>query len=25
MIHEKLYQSTDLKKIDFGEYIHSLA
>ncbi len=25
LIHEKLYQSTDLKKIDFGEYIHSLA
>jgi two-component sensor histidine kinase len=25
LIHEKLYQSTNLKKIDFGEYIHSLA
>jgi PAS domain S-box-containing protein len=24
MIHEKLYQSTDLEKIDFEEYIHSL-
>ncbi len=25
LIHEKLYQSTDLKRINFGEYIHSLA
>ena len=25
LIHERLYQSTDLKKIDFGEYITSLA
>ncbi len=25
LIHEKLYQSTDLKRIDFGEYINSLA
>jgi PAS domain S-box-containing protein len=25
MIHERLYQSTDLKRIDFGEYISSLA
>jgi Signal transduction histidine kinase len=24
MIHERLYQSTDLKNIDFGEYIRSL-
>jgi PAS domain S-box-containing protein len=24
LIHEKLYQSTDLKRIDFGEYIRSL-
>ncbi|MCC7551694.1 MAG: sensor histidine kinase, partial [Methanobacterium sp.] len=23
--HERLYRSTDLKKIDFGEYIHTLA
>ena len=25
LIHERLYQSTDLKRIDFGEYITSLA
>jgi PAS domain S-box-containing protein len=25
LIHERLYQSTDLKRIDFGEYISSLA
>ena len=25
LIHEKLYQSTDLKRIDFGEYIRTLA
>jgi two-component sensor histidine kinase len=25
LIHEKLYQSTDLKRINFREYIHSLA
>jgi len=25
LIHEKLYQSTDLKSIDFGEYISTLA
>ncbi|MBI5679888.1 MAG: PAS domain S-box protein [Methanobacterium sp.] len=25
LIHERLYRSTDLKKIDFGEYIHTLA
>jgi len=25
IIHERLYQSTDLKNIDFGEYISSLA
>jgi two-component sensor histidine kinase/CheY-like chemotaxis protein len=25
LIHEKLYKSTDLKSIDFEEYIHSLA
>ena len=25
IIHEKLYQSTDLKSIDFGDYISSLA
>lgn len=25
MIHERLYQSTDLKKIDLGDYIRSLA
>jgi len=25
LIHEKLYQSTDLKKIDFGDYIQSLS
>jgi PAS domain S-box-containing protein len=25
LIHEKLYQSTDLKRIDFGDYISSLA
>ncbi len=25
IIHERLYQSTDLKKIDFGDYIFSLA
>ncbi|MCK9150425.1 histidine kinase dimerization/phosphoacceptor domain -containing protein [Methanobacterium alcaliphilum] len=25
LIHERLYLSTDLKKIDFGEYIRSLA
>ncbi len=25
LIHEKLYQSTDLKRIDFGYYIRSLA
>ena len=25
LIHERLYQSTDLKSIDFGEYITSLA
>ena len=25
LIHERLYRSTDLKKIDFGEYIQSLA
>jgi len=25
MIHERLYQSTDLKKIDFGDYIQSLS
>jgi PAS domain S-box-containing protein len=25
IIHEKLYQSTDLQRIDFGEYIRSLA
>lgn len=25
LIHERLYRSTDLKKIDFGEYINTLA
>ncbi len=25
LIHERLYQSTDLKRIDFGEYIQSLS
>lgn len=25
IIHERLYQSTDLKRIDFGDYIHSLS
>lgn len=25
LIHERLYRSTDLKKIDFGEYIQTLA
>ena len=25
LIHERLYQSTDLKKIDFGDYIESLS
>lgn len=25
MVHEKLYQSDDLGRIDFGEYIRSLA
>ena len=25
LIHEKLYQSTDLKRINFGEYIHTLS
>jgi len=25
LIHERLYRSTDLKKIDFGDYIHTLA
>jgi len=25
LIHERLYRSTDLKRIDFGEYIQSLA
>jgi PAS domain S-box-containing protein len=25
IIHERLYQSTDLKRIDFGEYIQTLA
>jgi len=25
LIHERLYRSTDHKKIDFGEYIHTLA
>ena len=25
LIHERLYQSTDLKRIDFGEYIRTLA
>ncbi len=25
LIHERLYQSTDLKKIDFGDYIRTLA
>lgn len=25
LIHERLYRSTDLKRIDFGEYINSLA
>ena len=25
LIHERLYQSNDLKKIDFGEYIRSLS
>ncbi len=25
LIHERLYQSTDLKSIDFGDYIHTLA
>ena len=25
MVHEKLYQSEDLARIDFGEYIRSLA
>ena len=25
LIHERLYQSTDLKRIDFGEYITSLS
>jgi PAS domain S-box-containing protein len=25
LIHERLYQSTDLKRIDFGDYISSLA
>jgi PAS domain S-box-containing protein len=25
LIHEKLYKSTDLKRIDFGEYINSLS
>jgi len=25
LIHERLYQSTDLKRIDFGDYIRSLA
>lgn len=25
LIHERLYQSTDSKRIDFGDYIHSLA
>ena len=25
LIHEKLYQSSDLKRIDFGEYIESLS
>ena len=25
LIHERLYQSTDLKNIDFGEYIQTLA
>lgn len=24
LIHERLYRSTDLKKIDFGDYIHTL-
>ncbi|HHY00814.1 MAG TPA: PAS domain S-box protein [Methanothermobacter sp.] len=25
LIHERLYRSTDLKSIDFGDYIHTLA
>ena len=25
LIHEQLYQSTDLKRIDFGDYIRTLA
>jgi two-component system, sensor histidine kinase PdtaS len=25
LIHEKIYQSKDLSRVDFGEYIHSLA
>jgi two-component sensor histidine kinase len=25
LIHERLYQSADLKRIDFGDYIHTLA
>ena len=25
LIHERLYQSTDLKRIDFGDYIRTLA
>ena len=25
LIHERLYQSTDLKRIDFGDYIHTLS
>ncbi len=25
LIHERLYQSTDLKRIDFGDYIGTLS